>query len=603
MPSTRPLAPSAGAFLNALLREVSDWELVRAPLGDISLQAVSLPLTGKGARLLVPVQRLSSAGRHRFLEPLLLVETGAPPREIAFRRFAALVVGDAALVGQISPEARALFLARLDDSERRIRKVLEARRQDLDALFAAPLGFIEAEQGLLLGHPVHPTPKSYDEFSESDAGDFAPEFASAFPLRWFLVRRQHLEASGTADLPLEAALKRLVTSDPVLPPAARSELLGDSRRLPLPVHPWQAQRLLELPALRRLLATGELIDLGPRGSAYRPTSSLRTLYAEHSDFMLKFSISLRVTNSLRVLLPKEWERGKEVHRLLQSPLWREIARRLPSFKVMSEPVHLALRDPEGGPLLESAVILRRNPFRGEAAQDACVMATLCQDHPLGGRSRLAWHVRRIAAREDISAEAAGAAWFRRFCTVALRPLLILQADYGLLFGAHQQNTVLRLEQDYPAVLYYRDCQGTGYCDSRIAELTKALPGLGELAENTVEDALGHRLLGYYLIVNNVFNVIASLAHAGLGREPRLFEQLRRFLLDLREDGLRDPSFVDGLLRNPEIWSKGNFLTCLQNINENHRGGEQLAVYRPMANPIAARDAPALAPAPILADAG
>ena len=601
MPSPRPLAPSASAFFNALLREISDWDLVRAPVGNIGVQAVSLALPDHGAHLLVPLDRMSSAGRHRFLAPLFLIKDGAPPREIDFLRAAALIAGDATLVGRISPETQALFLGRLKDSEARIRRVIEARKGDLDKLFAAPLGFIEAEQALLLGHPVHPTPKSYDEFSNADARDFAPEFGSAFPLHWFLVRRSKLVASGTEDLPLVSALDRLVSADPALTPAARAELLGDRKRLPLPVHPWQARRLLELPALRRLLAAGELIDLGPRGSAYRPTSSLRTLYAEHSDFMLKFSISLRVTNSLRVLLPKEWERGKEIHRLLQSPLWREIARRLPSFRVMSEPVHMALRDPDGRPLCESAVIFRQNPFRGEAAQDTCVMATLCQDHPLGGRSRLAWHVRRIAAREEISVEAAAAAWFRRFCEVALRPLLILQADYGLLFGAHQQNTILRLEQDYPAVLYYRDCQGTGYCDSRVAELAKALPGLGEAAENTVGDALGHRLLGYYLIVNNVFNVIASLALAGLGQEPRLFEQLRRFLQELQDEGLRDPRFVDGLLRDREIWSKGNFLTCLQNINENHRGSEQLAVYRPMANPVAARDAPALAPA--LADAG
>ena len=595
MPSKHPLAPSASAFINALLREVPDWEPISAVASGIGVQAVSLRLPSRSGRLLVPLALLSKAGRHRFLAPLYLAKDGEPPQEVELSVFARLITEETALVGDVSPEGRSLFLARLSDSEQRIRTVIEARKRDLDRLFSAPLSFIEAEQALLLGHPVHPTPKSYDEFSEAEARAYAPEFASAFPLYWFLVQHRHLDAAGTEDLPLEAALSQVVKSDPALSAAAKAELLG-GERLPLPVHPWQAERLLELPRVRQLLAEGGLVDLGPRGSGYRPTSSLRTLYAEHSDFMLKFSISLRVTNSVRVLLPKEWQRGKEIHRLLHSPLWRDIEARFPSFKVMSEPVHLALRDTEGGPLSESAVILRQNPFRGTAAQDACVMATLCQDHPFGGNSRLAWHVRRIAAREGSTPAVAALAWFRRFCEVALRPLLTLQADYGLLFGAHQQNTVLRLEQDYPAVFYYRDCQGTGYCASQLAQLAEVLPDIGGSADNTVDDGLGQRLFGYYLIVNNVFNVIASLTRPGLGTEDALFEQLRGFLLDLRGGDLRDPSFVDHLLQAREIWSKGNFLTCLQNINESHRGSEQLAVYRPMANPIAACEATAFAKA-------
>ena len=171
---------------------------------------------------------------------------------------------------------------------------------------------------------------------------------------------------------------------------------------------------------------------------------------------------------------------------------------------------------------------------------------------------------------------------------------MIQADYGLLFGAHQQNTVLGIENDYPARLYYRDCQGTGQCGSALDALKRHLPEIGADAENTVDDALGRQLFGYYLIVNNVFNVIASLGRAGLTTETELFVRLRAFLEGLRAEEPRDPSFLDSLLNEPEVWSKGNFLTCLRDINESHEGQEQLAVYRPLANPIAAAARPVVA---------
>ena len=578
--------PSLSAFLNALLREYDGWTIGVDASASNGQELLSIPLTSFDTTAFIVLRHRSQAGRHSFKSPLLLGREPASARPIDLATLAALIVHDKDVVGEVSAGARSLFLSRLHDSTHSMNAALEYRVDDLDRIFREPLSFVESEQALLLGHPVHPTPKSHDEFTDEEVRNLTPEFAASFPLRWMLVHRHRLDAEGTDDVPLRQALEDLISADPAFPDRTLTLIENAPEHLPMPMHPWQARHLLSQPKIRAMLTNGDLIDLGEVGSGFKPTSSVRSVYNVNAPYMLKFSLSVRLTNSVRVLLPKEWERGKQIHRLFSTPLWQEISMRFPTFRILSEPVHMALRDADGEVIRESAVLLRQNPFKGPAARNTEVLASLCQDHPYGGKSRLAELILRLSGREATDPALAAARWFDRFLEVLLRPFLQIHADYGLLFGAHQQNTILVLKDDYPAMVYYRDCQGTGHSNSAHETLKQFLPEIGGEAQNTVDDDLGHRLFGYYLIVNNVFNVIASLAQTGLAEETALFAQLREFLIGLRRDGLRDPSFVNKLIDEPVIWSKGNFLTCLRDINESHDGEDQLAVYGPVTNPIA-----------------
>ncbi len=47
--------------------------------------------------------------------------------------------------------------------------------------------FLAAEQALLLGHPLHPTPKSREGLSEAEARRYSPELRGSFPLHWMAV--------------------------------------------------------------------------------------------------------------------------------------------------------------------------------------------------------------------------------------------------------------------------------------------------------------------------------------------------------------------------------------------------------------------------------
>ena len=71
------------------------------------------------------------------------------------------------------------------------------------------------------------------------------------------------------------------------------------------------------------------------------------------------------------------------------------------------------------------------------------LTVLCQDHPFGGRSRLARSSRRSprAAEAEVARE-----WFARYCEVVVVSLVRLYLDLGLCFEPHQQNTLLELRR-------------------------------------------------------------------------------------------------------------------------------------------------------------
>jgi N2-citryl-N6-acetyl-N6-hydroxylysine synthase len=427
--------PSFDGLLNCVVREVPGWRLVRAASRSGVGPAFELELPRRRLRVQARLRHHAATGYHAFEPPLFLGDgSGLFPTDPI--TCLALLIEEEALVGRTSLSGRERFLGRLAQSRRNVEAALAARAGDLERLFAAPLDFIAAEQALLLGHPTHPTPKSYDEFGSDEAVAFAPEFDASFPLRWYLVDRRVLDAAGTSDVAPDDAAQALFQSDPALPAALRRRVREQApERLPLPMHPWQARRLAASEPLAGWLAEGLAEDLGRIGSPFRPTSSLRTVYAAHAPYMLKFSLSVRVTNSKRLMEPKEWWRGKQMHELLSGPFAASVADDAPGFTVLGEPVHLALRYKDGAPHAESAVVLRINPFRGAAANGVAPVVTLCQAHPHGGRSRLAVHVGRIAVRRGLTPEAAAAAWFARFLEVALAPFLQLEAAHGLLFSA------------------------------------------------------------------------------------------------------------------------------------------------------------------------
>lgn len=577
---------SVSAFMNALWREwpQAQWRSAQecpyaGPGGSLYL-----PLTRPQGAIVVQLQHFSPAGRHRFSGLLQCVIGEGPAFEVDFAQAVAFLAVEPTLAAGTGDDSRRLFLRRVLDSAANLLDAETARRDELSDLAWPQADHIAAEQGLIYGHAVHPTPKSRDEFTSEDLARYSPEFGGRTPLAWFALKGEALWQTDSGAASAQSQLEALVASDPALAALPRDYPLEQGWRW-LPVHPWQASVLRQSDSYRHWQQQEKLVDLGEIGADWFPTSSLRTVYAPHAPAMLKFSLSVRLTNSKRVLQPAEVARGRLIHGAFASRLGQELQRRCPTLGILHETAALALATPDGDALAESFVIFRDNPFKPGAT--AYVMATFCQDGVDGAPSMAARLIRDLAARDARPVDELAIEWFDRFLELALKPFLIAQADYGFLFSAHQQNTVLAIEGGWPAGIWFRDCQGTTFRSETIAQLADEVPGITAAAELAFDENMTNRLFGYYLIVNNVLNLVSTLGADGVIDEATLAARARAFLQTLRGEPLKYPHFIDYLLNSPELMSKGNFMICFANLNETTQPEGSFRSYVPLANPFAA----------------
>ncbi|MET8718770.1 IucA/IucC family protein [Streptomyces misionensis] len=576
-------APGAAAQAAAVENLLRCWVRetgLRAP-ADGTLR-IALPASGAG--LLVPVRYWSPTGWHRFGPPRLAgAPETAPPVD---------AVTLAALLTREGPAADdGDLVARVADSLRRTATFIRDRREHPTD---GPDLFLNAEQALLLGHPLHPTPKSREGLTEAEAALYSPESRGAFPLHWMAVAPALLATDSAwteRGRPLPAGRLTRHLAGTALP-------LPDGHTA-LPLHPWQAREVRHRPAVAALLDSGLLRDLGPHGPAWHPTSSVRTVHRRGAPAMLKLSLGLRITNSRRENLRKELRRGVEVHRLLRTGLSRQWAAVHPGFDIVRDPAWLAVDDPDGRPVPGLDVVIRHNPFT--PADDACCLAGLVSPRPLAEpaphaaaegqppamRSRLSVLVARLAVRTGRPRAAVATEWFLRYLEQVVRPVFWLDAEAGVALEAHQQNTLVLLDGDgWPAGGRYRDNQGYYFRDSRRVELAARLPGIGEHSDTFVADEVADERLAYYLAVNNVLGLIGAFGSQHLADERLLLAAFRRFLAGLATGpaALRTP--VPGrLLDSPTLRCKANLLTRLHGMDELVGPVDTQSVYVTIDNPL------------------
>jgi siderophore synthetase component len=452
----------------------------------------------------------------------------------------------------VGPDA---FLARVRESLDAVSTILEVRRDDVERLWSAqPLRFEETEQALLLGHPLHPTPKGLC----GRLRRHTPELTPHFRLHWLSVDADivaHDSATGTPAPELAARLLGRAA-----PPG----------RILFPAHPWEAGYLAR--AASELFTSGDVIDLGPAGDEVTPTTSVRTVYRADWPYMLKFSLHARVTNSMRVSLPKELRRAVEAARLAQTPVGEAARRIAPGFTILHDPAYLQIPGEDG-----FSVLLRENRWPGDA--DVTALTVLCQDHPFGGRSRLATIAGALGARE----------WFARYCEVVVVSLVRLYLDLGLCFEPHQQNTLLELDGGWPARCVVRDSQGYFHREAAHADLCAVIPSLGEASESIFGEALADERLVYYPFINNALGVIDALSAGGCIEERVLLDDLRTLLERERSRGGRYPhTLLDRLLDDPMWPCKANLRTRLNDMDELVGDIAEQSVYVRLPNPLRTR---------------
>ncbi|MEF1184680.1 IucA/IucC family protein, partial [Vibrio sinaloensis] len=352
----------------------------------------------------------------------------------------------------------------------------------------------------------------------------------------------------------------------------------------LPVHPWQWQVMREREDIQDFIEQGEITPLGQLGASWYPTSSTRSLYAPTLPYMLKFSLSVKLTNSVRNLSLKEVIRGTRLNDLFHST---ELNNQLGSergFQLMQEPAFIGLIDKAGAMIDESLVAFRDNPLATKPQEEAVVLATLTQQNPYATSSLVARRIKDYAATKRIPEPLAAQQWFDAYCQHAVVSLFDLQANHGVVFLAHQQNIVMQLKDGFPIGMYYRDCQGTGYTDLAFTRYSDALSNDKESLENYWNQEKVRRYFAYYLIINSTFNVISAIASAINVEEADLVRILRAQLQALLDSGVEDAACLNYVLKSDVLCCKGNFFCYLQNFNENSIP-DPAVIYFDLDNPL------------------
>jgi siderophore synthetase component len=610
-PDTRTAAQAA-AVENLLRCWVRENNLPAPDDGTLRIA-----LAASGATLLVPVHHWSPSGWHRFGFPLLAEAPEQAPAVDAvtvaalFARQTAAGTPAADTTCPAPPGERAVaapgdpgprrsdspagegtdLVGRVADSVRRTAVFIRDRREhpaDVPDLFLA------AEQALLLGHPTHPTPKGRDGLSDAEGGLYSPELRGSFPLHWMAVAPSAL-ASDSAwtergrTVPAEQLTMRLAGPGLTLP---------EGYAAALPLHPWQMREIKHRQETAALLDAGLLQDLGPHGTPWHPTSSVRTVYRSGAPAMLKLSLGLRITNSRRENLRKELHRGVEVHRLLRGGLFEQWRAAHPGFDIVRDPSWLAVDGRDGNPVPGLDVMIRHNPF-GPTDDVGCV-AGLVSPRPyarLGThnpaergpfmRSRLTEIVTGLAARTGRPRGAVATEWFLRYLEQVVRPVLWLDSEAGIALEAHQQNTLLLLDAEgWPAGGRYRDNQGYYFRESRRAELDARLPGIGAHSDTFVPDEVTDERFAYYLAINNVLGLVGAFGSQRLADEGLLLAGFRRFLTGAATGPgrLRTP-LPALLLDSPVLRCKANLLTRLHGLDELVGPVDSQSVYVTISNPL------------------
>ncbi|MFT4765067.1 MAG: siderophore synthetase component [Oleispira sp.] len=587
------------AFINAYLREI-DAGIWKDKIQFLALSDFPYELKGKEVLeiflpesqqcIVMDVSYKSKVGRHHFQG--VYVRTEYDEGRSSPWRSADIMYLLIALVRQIYQRQNTIsvgtelsesirmneveLLGRLLGSYQTMAYFLSQRAGDATL---NSLDFVNSEQSILYGHWLHPTPKSQQGITPWQQTFYSPELCGHFKLHYFSADKSLVkEGSSLAKSTSEILYAEVSRYDSI-------ELAND--HVLVPVHPLQAPNLLLEEWVKVLIEEGRLNYLGELGADYTATSSVRTVVNEASEWMVKLSIPVKITNSLRTNKRRELEDGMVIESYLNHIGFLTDR---PQFKVVDDPAYITINHPKDHQLDSGfEVVLRRNLFTEEKGQGVCSILTLVQE-PIpkadgtDGSSLLKNIILDLAAKENRSSGQVAIDWFDRYWHCAVESILSLYDGYGIALEAHQQNSLLDVSSGYPSCYYYRDNQGFYLSEHFKAELAEVGSQLN-LTNIFYDDDKIFTAISYYVFVNQLFAVIYRLGADGLVGEEVLVERCRKKLLAMQKNmqGV-GKDFISYILNSERLDYKTNLLARVNNIDELQEGMEH-AVYSTIVNPL------------------
>lgn len=589
--SARDIAEDATfhSFINGYLYEV-DAGTWRSREGIRSLEGLQFTLQGKQAieltlhssqqKVLMDVSYQSIVGRHHFSKVYIKLNTPEAQWQSADKLYLLIALVRETYHLQTRDrdktpnenikENEIELISRLIQSYQIMTDYIEARINDPSL---RSLEFIDTEQSALYGHWLHPTPKSRQGIAFWQHAHYTPELKGEFKLHYFSVAKE---------LVIEGSVLERSTSEILHSEITKYQNLDLKKgHVFIPIHPLQAHYLLLQDEIKELLDDGRMVYLGEQGAKYTATSSVRTLFNEDSEWMLKFSIPVKITNSLRANMRDELEDGMAVEKYLRNSGFFETRT---NFKLIDDPAYISVNLP-GKEDTESGfeVLLRRNLFTKGKGYGVCSILSLCQC-PIGHNNSLIKDiVEKLASKENRSLKEVSLDWFQAYWECSIESLILLFDQHGISLEAHQQNSLIDVSGGYPSCYYYRDNQGF-YMSRQYSDL-QVVEDMLTMSELFYDDKVIFKTISYYAIINQLFAMIYRFGADGLIEEDTLIELCRQNLIDLKPKMKKaGADFIDYILSETELGFKANFLSRVNDINELDEGVEY-EIFNSVANPL------------------
>lgn len=533
---------------------------------------VQLPHTGE--RLLAVVAGASLTGNFRYRSPFFHKAPGKPWALLDWETQASLLLRELAQRHGVGPNHE--LMEQIRGSVAMVTLALQSPPPALELLDGDPLrAFIASEQSLAFGHPFHPAPKSRQGFSEADLQAYSPELGARFALHWFAVRQEH------------------VVQHSLLPQRCEEIVAAGAPRvepgfMAVPVHPWQAGYLQQLPLVQEALADGRLHYLGEHGEPFHATSSVRTLYQPGNPFFYKLSLNVRLTNCVRKNAWYELEGATEVTRILRGLLPR-LRSAFPGLEVLEEPAFLSVDlgdadDKRNREVVEGfGMILRASvdPLLADGVRP--LLAGALFGNHLHGERLVRELLAQLSRREGIALPALTERWFSAYVEQLLHPVLHCYFAHGVVFEPHLQNVLLGLREGWPRQLFLRDFEGVKLVPSHYP--APALAAVSARAREALwyDEDLGWKRVAYCLFVNNFAEAIAQLGADDPALQLRLWGVVRHQLqcYQARWGSPVSARRINAVLAGEPFPGKTNL------SNRFLQRADRGSTYVPVGNPIAA----------------
>ncbi|RUR06319.1 IucA/IucC family siderophore biosynthesis protein [Legionella sp. km772] len=312
------------------------------------------------------------------------------------------------------------------------------------------------EQWGCTGHPYHPNFRAKMGFSRQEILEYSPEFNAKVSLSWSALHRSLAYTSTpgkdfhwlfSTHFPKEYSLWR---------EALRTQGVPADEYYPLPLHPWQWTNKLK--TLAEPLVQQKQFIVNSVFQVTKPSMSFRTMMplTPHSPH-LKLAVGVHTTSSLRTVSPASVANSSSLsqwlNRLLaENHYYKEqlfLARDLAGIHAK----HPSIAENEKKHL---ALIVRENPLKWlQLNQKLIPLAALFKCSPLSSKFLLSELI-ELSSSNPVN-------YFMNYARQILRSQLHLLLVYGIALEAHQQNTLIIIQDNRSVGIVIRDLGGIKIC--------------------------------------------------------------------------------------------------------------------------------------------